>query len=328
MTRSNTRSVLLAASAGLTAIALPSAAMAEGVPAGTPIDNTAEATYTIGGATETVPSNKVTVKVDEILDVAVQSLDAGEVVLTAAGAVLTFQVNNTGNGPEAYNIDVDPALTGDDFDPAIVKFAYDSNGNGVYDEGVDIVIPAGGSTPEIAADGSLRMFVITEFDGAAPGNGDTADVRLTATAVTGSGTPGTVFAGQGVDGVDAVVGLTTAIDDDIGTLIAQVSAVTLTKSATVLDPFGGSQTIPGSIVTYRLIARVSGSGSVDGLVVNDPIPVNTTYIPSTTRVGGVRLTDAADGDAVTADGTQVNVDLGTVAGGTSTIITFKVKIDE
>lgn len=327
MTRSTIKSGLLAA-ASIAAIALPSAAMAAGVPAGTPIDNTAEATYTIGGVTETVPSNKVTVNVDEILDVAVQSLDGGNVAIDGSGAVLTFQVNNTGNGPEAYEITVDPALTGDDFDPAVVKFAYDSNGNGQYDEGVDTVIPLGGATPVIPADGSLRMFVINAFDGASPGDGDTADVRLTATAVTGSGTPGTVFAGQGVDGVDAVVGLTTALDDDIGTLIAQVSAVSLAKTATVLDPFGGTQTIPGAIITYRLVATVTGSSSIDNLVISDPIPANTTYQANTVRVDGVRLTDAADGDAAFADGSIVRADLGTVLGGTDRVVSFKVKIDD
>lgn len=318
----------LLASATITAIALPSAAMAAGVPAGTPIDNTAEATYTIGGVTETVPSNTVTVQVDEILDVAVQSLDGGNVAIDDNGAVLTFQVNNTGNGPEAYEIEVDPAIVGDDFDPSIVKFAYDSNGNGVYDEGEDTVIPFGGSTPTILADDSLRLFVITELDGANPDDQDTADVRLTATAETGSGDPGTVFAGQGVDGVDAVVGLTTALDSDIGTLIAQLSAVTLSKTAYVQDPFGGSQSVPGSIITYRLTANVTGSSSVDGLVINDPIPANTTYKPNTVRVDGVRLTDAADGDAAFADGSIITADLGTVNGGTERVVSFKVTIDE
>ena len=311
-----------------TALVASSPALAEGVRAGSAIDNTAQASFTIGGATQTVDSNTVTIKVDEILDVAVASLDGGTVALDSDGAVLTFQVSNVGNGPEAYEITVDPSLTGDDFDPRLVRIAFDSNGNGTYDDGVDTVIPAGGATPAIEPDESLRIFVIAEFDTPQPSDGDTAEVRLTAEAVTGTGAPGTVFAGQGVDGTDAVVGSTGASDDDIGTLIAQLSAVTLAKSATILDPFGGAQAIPGAVVTYRLVATVSGSSSIADLVVNDPIPADTTYQLGSVTLEGANQTDAADGDATVADGSGVEVDLGTVPGGASRTITFQVQIDE
>ncbi|MEW4448156.1 hypothetical protein [Qipengyuania sp. JC766] len=317
----------LAASA-LPFVALAQPAFAEGVPAGTSIDNTAEATYTVGGQTVTVPSNTVSITVDEILDVVVTSLDGGNVALTNNGAVLTFQVTNTGNGPEAFNIDVDPAIAGDDFDPAIIRIAYDSDGNGIYEAGVDAEIALGGATPEIPADGSLRIFVITDFGPNTPQDGQTADVRLTATAATGNGAPGTVFTGDGANGTDAVIGSSTAQDDDLATLLAQLAAVTLSKSAVISDPFGGSQPVPGATVTYSLVASVAGSASIADLVVNDPIPANTTYSPNTLTLGGATLTDAADADAGQAGSTGISVDLGTVAGGESRTITFQVTIEQ
>ncbi len=324
----NALNPIAALAVGTAALIVSAPAFAAGVPAGTLIENTAEASYTLGGINQTVPSNTVTVTVDEILDVAVASLDGGNVAITSGGAVLTFTVNNAGNGPEAYEITIDPAISGDDFNPVVTAIAYDSNGNDQYDDGVDTLIPAGTATPEIVADGSLKIFVIVAFDAPPPADADLAEVRLTAVAVTGSGTPGTTFAGQGVGGAAAVVGATTAQDDDLGTLIAQLSSVSLVKSATVLDPFGGSEAVPGAVVTYRLIASVSGSAAVDNLVVSDPVPANTIYEAGSMRLDGAGLTDAAGDDAGEADAATVSVNLGTVAGGSDHTITFQVKIDD
>lgn len=304
----------------------PAVASAAGVPAGTIIENTATATYSNGATTESITSNQLDILVDEVLNVTVTSLDAGNVTLGSAGAVLSFQITNTGNGPEAFTLTADPELGGNDFDPSVTQIAYDSNGNNVYDAGVDIVIPLGGNTPLIPADGTLRIFVVTALAGT-PGDGDTADVRLTADAVTGTGAPGTVFVGQGQGGGNAVVGISTASDNDEGTLIASIGAVTLVKSATIADPFGGTEAIPGATVTYTLVATVGGTGSVSGLTVTDPFPANTTYVDDSLELDGTPLTDAADADAGEADGTGITVDLGALSSGDSRTITFDVTID-
>lgn len=304
----------------------PATAGATGVSAGTSIDATATATYSNGATSETVTSNTVSIRVDEVLDVTVASLDGGNVTLGSAGAFLSFQVTNTGNGPEAYELAVNAALGGDDFDPAVTQIAYDSNGNDTYDAGVDTVIPTGGATPEIDADDTLRVFVVTQLAGA-PGDGDTARVRLTATAATGSGSPGTAFAGQGEGGGAAVVGSSTAEDQAEGTLVASVGAVTLAKSATVLNSFGNADAIPGATVTYSLVASVSGSGSVSGLTITDPIPAGTTYLAGTLKLDGSALTDASGDDAGQAGATGISVSLGNVPAGATRTITFAVTLD-
>jgi uncharacterized repeat protein (TIGR01451 family) len=305
----------------------PSAAAAAGVAAGSSIENTATATYSVGATTDSVESNTVSILVDELLDVTVSSLDAGNVPLDASGAVLSFEIVNIGNGPEAFELTIDPARTGDDFDAAVVQIAYDSNGNGTYDAGVDTVIPVGGSTPSIDADGTLRVFVVTQLAGS-PGDGDTADVRLTAAATTGTGSPGTIFAGQGEGGGDAVVGVGTAEDFDDGRLAASLSTVSLVKSAAIADPFGGTQAVPGARVTYTLVANVAGTASVSGLTIADPIPVGTTYDANSLTLESAPLTDAAGDDAGEADAAGIAVDLGTVAGGASRTIRFSVTIDQ
>lgn len=327
MKRNDTVLGIRAFAALVFACMLSATAQAEGVPAGTPIENTAVATYTIGGVQQSVPSNTVVVQVNEILDVALASLDGNNVNLSSDGAVLTFQITNTGNGPEAFTLDIDETVDGDDFDPAVMRIAYDNNGNGTYEDGVDTAIPLGGDTPEIAADGTLVVFIVTAIGTDAPGDGDTADVRLTANATTGSGTPGMVFTGEGVNGVNVVVGNTTARDDDLGTLIARLAEVTLVKSATILDPFGGTQAVPRAVVTYRLVASVTGSTSVNDLVIGDLIPANTTYNGGTLTLEDKLLTNSADGDEGEADATAVTVDLGDVAGGTSRTVTFQVTIE-
>lgn len=327
MNRLQTSSCFGAACAAFGAAALfPATASAAGVSAGTSIENTATATYSNGATTESVDSNTVSILVDELLDVAVSSLDAGSVTLGSAGAVLSFQISNTGNGPEAFELTVDPALAGDDFDPGVTQIAYDANGNGVYDAAVDPVIATGGSTPAIDADDTLRIFVVTQLAGS-PSEGHTADVRLTAVAATGSGAPGTIFAGDGEGGGDAVVGTSTAEDADQGTLVASIGTVTLTKSATVLDPFGTDQAVPGATVTYTLAVQVNGSGSVSGLTVIDPIPTGTTYSANSLRLDGTPLTDAAGDDAGRADGSGIAVDLGTLAAGSNRSITFSVTLN-
>ena len=314
----------LAASVSVLAMAAP--AHAAGVDAGSLITNTAQATYDDGGGTTTVDSNEVVLKVDELLDVTVTSLDPGPIATTPGPAVLTFEVTNTGNGPEAFELTPNPAVAGNDFEPVVDNIAIDTNGNGVYDPGVDEILTGTPTTPVLDADAAITVFVlVTVPEGVS--DTDQADVDLLAEAVTGTGDPGTVFAGQGENDSDAVVGLTGADDNAIGSLIVGITTVQLAKAATVVDPFGGDSVVPGSTVTYTLTATVTGSGSVDNLVVTDEYPVDTTYTAGTLTLDAAPLTDAAGDDAGSADATGITVDLGTVAGGTTRTVTFDVTVD-
>jgi uncharacterized repeat protein (TIGR01451 family) len=312
--------------AALGAALAPGLAHATGVTAGTLIQNTATATYTSGTASGTVTSNTVTVRVDELLDVAVAGLTTTPALAGASNVVLEYAITNTGNGPEAFNLVVNTAVAGNQFDAVLQSIVVDSNGNGTYDAGVDQVLTTGQPSPSIAADGSLRVFVIVSLPGTAT-DGQTSQVQLSATAVTGSGTPGTVFAGQGAGGGDAVVGASTATQSANDALTAALAVVALTKSASVADPFGGSQPVPGAVVTYTLVATVSGTGQADSLHVTDVIPAGTTYEAGTLKLDSATLTDANDTDAGEASAAGIDVDLGNVAGGTTKTVTFNVKID-
>jgi uncharacterized repeat protein (TIGR01451 family) len=301
-------------------------ALAGGVPAGTLIENTASATFTSGAGTQTVNSNTVVLQVQELLDVTVASQDGGSVALTSGTAVLTFQITNIGNGPEAYLLTADPVVTGNDFSVTVSGIAYDVDGNGEYDPAIDRLLNAEEPTPVLNANGTLTAFVLAS---APEGVGDAqlSKVRLLAKAITGTGVPGTVFAGAGVDGSDAVAGTTGADAETDGQLIARIVSVALSKAATVLDPFGGAEVLPGAVVTYTITAAVTGSGDVADLAVNDVIPAGTTYQAGSLALDTAALTDAADADAGQGGAGGIGVMLGTIAAGTQHSIQFKVTVN-
>lgn len=308
------------------ALLVSSVAHADGVGAGTLIENTASATYDDGDGPVTIPSNTVSVLVDELLDVTLTSLNSGAFAAEPGTAVLTFELTNPGNGPEAYTLTANPTVPGNDFDTTLDAIAVDTNGNGVYDPGVDQILAGPATTGILAADEALTVFVIVTVPTGVT-DGQESDVDLLAEAVTGTGAPGTVFAGQGVDGGDAIVGANGASANAVGSLLVGVTSVDLIKSATVVDPFGGKSAVPGSVVTYTITANVSGSGSISDLVVSDSFPSGTTYSAGTLELDASSLTDAADADAGEVSATGIFVDLGTVPGGTSQSITFNVTID-
>jgi hypothetical protein len=117
--------------AALAAALMPAPALAGGVTAGTLIENTAFASFDEAGTPRTVNSNTVTVRVDELLDVTLTSLDPGPVTARPGDAVLSFELTNQGNGPEAFRLTAVTAVAGNDFDTTLRAIAIDSNGNGV-----------------------------------------------------------------------------------------------------------------------------------------------------------------------------------------------------
>ena len=327
--KTNFGKTVLAAALSVSSFAvMVTAAHAAGTVAGTDIVNTAKASYDGPSGPITVDSNAVTIKVDELLDVTVVSSDPGDIAVdpSATQQVTAYQVTNTGNGNEAFGLTANTTKGGDDFDTSNAVIYLDTNGNGVFDPGVDTIYTAGSNDPVLAPDASITVFILSDIPATA-NDGERAEVELTAVAVTGSGTPGTSFAGQGDGGGDAVVGSTGADGAAGSFFVIQAAKVTLIKSATVVDPFGGAEAVPGATITYQLVATTTGSGSLPNLAITDNIPVNTTYQAASITLEGAALSDASDADAGTFDGSKINVSLGTVPGGQTRTVTFQVKID-
>ncbi|HEY0044934.1 MAG TPA: hypothetical protein VGB62_10335 [Allosphingosinicella sp.] len=308
---------------------LAGTANAAGTLAGTNITNVATATYDLpNGDPATIDSNTVTLLVDELLDVTVDWKDPADVA-TAPGRtaqLLTYTLANGGNGTEAFKLSTVANGGGDDFDPAVTSIVLDSNGNGAYDAGVDTVYVAGSNDPELAPDARITVFVLSSIPaGAADTNRAHAD--LVAVAKTGSGAPGTSFAGLGQGGGNAVVGATGADADAAGWYKVSKADLSFVKSATVADSFGGTANAPGATITYTLTATVNGSGSLANVKVADAIPAGTTFKPGSITLDSAPLSDAADSDAGAFTGSGISVGLGTLPSGSAKTITFQVKID-
>lgn len=310
---------------GLIIAAAP--AQAGGVTAGTLIQNTANASFEDAGGTRNVTSNTVTVRVDELLDVTVASRDAGPVTAQPGNAVLTFELTNQGNGPEAFRLNANPSVAGNNFDTTVRGIAVDTNNNGTYEDGIDQILAAPQTTAVLAADARLTLFVLVTVPASAS-DGQTSNVSLTAEAVTGTGTPGTVFATRGDGGGDAIVGSTGALASARGALTSSVATVQLVKSVVLRDPFGGTGAVKGTVATFTIEATVGGSGAVNNLTITDPIPTGTTYAPGSLRLDGNPLTDAADSDAGTGSNTSgINVRIGNAPAGTRRSVSFNVVVD-
>ena len=184
----------------------------------------------------------------EIIDATGVWQDAGpvDVGTPQAGRVLTFFLTNTGNGPEAYRLFFDDAVSGDDFDPDVADLWLETNaipGLQTTGSNPDRLYVRGVNDPELAADAGRQIYVVGDIVSGLS-DGDTGRVVLRADAATqgaAGAVPGTVLPGVGVGGVDAVVGTTRARTSAQGSYAVSSVQVNLTKSiAAVADASGAA----------------------------------------------------------------------------------------
>lgn len=329
-----------------------SGAQAVGTLAGTPIDNTATADFQVNGTPFTENSTTASITVAEFLDVDVTLLtvtaNPNDEVTVAPGdsnQVLTFSITNTGNGSDQY------ALTGlsagfngsgnDTFDPTLVDIYFDDGTTpGVFDPS-DTRYDPGVDDPTIAADGSITVHVLNDI-GAATVDGDLGDSQMTATSLAlslfgASPSAGDSVAGQGDGGGDLVLGSSVGEDAEYGTYLVSTLNLRFEKTSSVVDPFGGTTTMPGATVTYSIEVEVLGTQTATGLVISDDVPENTTYVASSMALNGTPQTDANDSPTDEAffdpvggptNNGSIAIDLGNLdaTSGTQTI-SFDVTID-
>jgi uncharacterized repeat protein (TIGR01451 family) len=310
----------------------PAVVFAVGTPVGTVIENTATVTFDLAGSQLTLDSNTTTVTVVEMIDVDA-TVQSAQVLVAAndTNQAILFRVTNTGNGTETFQLAIDSALGGDDFDPvpAVPPIYFDTDGSGDFNAG-DIAYTPGTNDPVLAADAAVDVFLVNDIPGGLA-NGASALSQLTATSLTGTGAPGTVFAGQGDGGVDAVIGTSGGEDLDTGEYLVSDVQVNVVKAQVVADPFGGTQPIPGATITYTITVEVLGTGTATASVVRDLIPTFSTYVPASITLNAAPLTDAIDADAGefdTSGAPTVVVRLGdlTAVAGIQTVV-FQVTID-
>lgn len=286
-------------------------------PAGTQIVNTAASAFTIDQVPGSATSNSVANHIDEVVDLTLAQRNPGQIMDLAHG--LPFVLTNTGNGNEAFHVEANaPAHDG------ALTVATDVDGNGAYDPAVDITLPSDGTTPVLAPGASLALLLAFAKP---PTTAGTA--TISAKAATGSGTPGTVFAGMGDGGSDALVGLTRAEAslpiayqvEGAGALPAK-----LEKSQTVLAPDGTATPVPGAVITYRLALTTTATGALSDAEIVDSIPAGTAYVPGSIQIADAAASDVSDADAAYFDGQSIHIALGEISQPTTRVVTFQVTI--
>ena len=311
---------------------LPHAAAASGTAAGTVVDNVARVDFVMGGSNNTLDSNTVSFEVLERIDVVV-TLQSGQVTAASGepGAALLFTVTNTGNGDDEFQLAIDSALTGDDFNPVptVPSIYFDSDGSGDFSVG-DLAYTPGFNDPQLAADASIDVLLINDMPGSLA-DGWLGRSQLTAVSITGTGLPGETLTGLGDGGIDAVIGASGGDDSAIGDYRIADVALDVRKSVSVNDPTGGTEPTAGATLTYTLDVEILNGGTANAGVLRDAIPAFTTFVPGSLSLNGTNLTDAIDLDAGELDSSSaptVVVRLGdlTQADGIQTI-EFQVTID-
>lgn len=337
----NFRTRLLGLCGGLLLIA-PQLGWAVGTSAGTTISNMATLTYVVGaGPPSIATSNTVSFRVDEIIQSVLTWQDGAPVAVTSPGSndVLTFLLTNSGNGTEAFGLTRtnDPAPLPGNYTPldGSIGSIYLENGlqAGLQATGAnaDTIYVPGTNDPNLAPDTGLTIYVVSNTPSVtsnASGNVLLAAASLTAGAA--GALPGTSLAGLGQGGGFAVVGSSSAQASTTGSYIASGVVFVMNKTVlSVLDPQGTAVVMPGAVMTYQIVATLSGAGTATNLVITDPMPANTTYVPGSIVVNGSAKTDAADADnAQFISATQtVSVSLGNVAAPANIVITFRATIN-
>jgi hypothetical protein len=338
------------AAAGLFSVG---AAHAAGTLSGTAISNLATLSYSVGAAVQPTIGSSATgntsgagTATSFVVDnkVNLTLIESGNIVASVApgstNQVTTFAVTNSGNTAQGYTFAAANQLAGsaviagtaDTIDVSNVRVFVDSNGNGVYDAGVDTAV----AISTLAPDATATVFVVADIPAGAT-NGQQANITLTATTTT-TGTATPVVATVGVDtaGVDIVfadaltaelafVGTSAARDGQATARDAYriaSAAISVTKtSVLVCDPFNGSgadhKNIPGSIVrwTITISNALTATTSATLAQVIDTLNANTTFdanlvtgagAPATatscTSAGGTPESAAGSGFKIAATG--------------------------
>lgn len=305
-------------------------ALAAPPPANTIIGNQASATYLDpNGASQLATSNLVQTTVQQVgsFNLDTYTTVTTNVVNTKTGAAGTtvyapHVLTNTGNGPDAFNIVVDPTNPAANPFSKVEVFA-DANADGVPDSTTALCsVPTGGTTcvvpPQTVAGGNGTFPFVVAYT--IPGTAASGTFPAPAAAtITASPVPSTVPYTQTSAADRDNVNLTTSAAFNATKSIAAPSVASavsggawpapsttgprsgascaLTPSAAVAGAAGCSYT------TYTL--RFNNTGGAAGtFYMSDVLPSGFTYVPGSavwSNAPGVALTDASAGDTTGID---------------------------
>ena len=271
-----------------------------GLPAGTEVHNVANVAYESPSGTAAPPvtsapgSFNVTASANPLLAIT-SSAGTGE-----SGSTVSYPITVT-NGSNGTDV-LDITTTSSAGFPN--QIWVDANGDGIPGNDGDYLLTDtdGDGKPDtgsLESGASVKLIAVVSI----PAGTADETVDLTTISVTSSSDP-TVSASSTLT--------TTAYAPEISVL----------KS---VSPEGAQA--PGQVLTYVSTVSNVGHGTATTLVLQDHIPINTTYVPNSVTVDGHDHTDAADGDNVVVTNGNVVVNVGTLGPGGSHTIRFSVTIN-
>lgn len=273
--------------------ALAYSANAAGTAAGTDVDNTATASFSVGGiAQDDVDSNLETFVVDRKVIFTVTSNGDTNVIPNATGKVLQFTVSHTGNYVGDFAL-AGSNDAGDDFDPSSFSVFVEDGTTAGYQALEDTAT----YIDELAADATKVVYIVSTIPGA-PVNTDVATMHLAATAAAGgagaslgatlsddsgsadvAGTIQNVFAdGAGTASGDVAKD---GVHSDSGDYNVVSANISVAKSSTVVsDPVNSTtnpKRIPGAVIEYTIVVSNTGASTADSVAISDVLDANTTF---------------------------------------------------
>ncbi|MBX3563612.1 MAG: DUF11 domain-containing protein [Sphingomonas sp.] len=344
------RSIRLLGTAALTTL-LATPAFAQQTPAGTTINNQATVSYSVGGSPQTSTSNTVSFVVDKKVNLAVAEVggSATRVAIGATDQVTTFTVTNLTNATQDFRLTPDqqtvsiPLLGTDDFNVTNLRAFVDSNGNGVYDAGIDTAT----FIDELAPDATVTVFIVADIPNTQGIHTAIVGLKATVAAGGGSGVLGADLVATSLLTPDSPSTVDIVFADDANLLdqprdgahwafdayTIDSAAVTMTKTVRVIsDPYNllvNPKAIPGAVVEYCMTISNAGPGTATGVTLSDVVPANMTYVSNSLTVGGLGVggqcvlngtiedddatgADESDPYGGSFDGTTVRATIGTV----------------
>jgi uncharacterized repeat protein (TIGR01451 family) len=133
-----------------------------------------------------------------------------------------------------------------------------------------------------------------------------------------------VIADDGTNGNDPTPSNNTSSD------VTPVTAAPILRAQKSVADVDGKLTMAGDLLEYTIIISNIGNTAATGATLTDAIPVNTTYVPGSTKLNGASIADL-DGTMPYLSGEPVNSPgepSGQINVGESATIVFRVKIDD
>ncbi len=291
---------------------------AKGTIAGTAIMNQAEIIYTLSGIEQNMTTNTDSFLVDQIIDLSLSWQDTSPVEVAAGDSdrVLTFVLTNLGNGEDNITLNYEHNSSSNFLSQDTTLF-LDSNGNGVYDSGVDMEI----TDIALNADSNATLFIVANI----PDDNNTIAGADSHDAIVAYSQGSTTTGIDDPHVVDVVI--RTGSDRDEGIYTIRDYWLSSHKSAVVHSDDGMIHT--GTIITYSIDLSIGGNADsrmIENVLLQDTIPVGTRYQAGSLRLDGISLTDAVDGDKGVFVSNAVHVEIGTLSGTVHQILTFDVQV--